>query len=98
MEHLLDWEVLLAERFPACSRAAGRPIRSTLSIMDLGGVTLSRFNTARGVVMTLMQARRGAPARNCPQRQTATQLRELPRLCGLHLRQLRVCSMRSNSV
>jgi len=29
-EHLYEWELLLQERFPACSRAAGRPIRQTM--------------------------------------------------------------------
>ena len=56
-EHILDWETLLEVRYPACSRAAGRPVRTTLSILDLGGVTLSRFNATRAVVQSLLQAR-----------------------------------------
>ena len=52
-EHLYEWEVLLRDRFPACSRAAGRPIRQTMTVVDLAGLSLARFNTARPVVMAL---------------------------------------------
>jgi hypothetical protein len=52
-EHLYEWELLLNERFPACSRAAGRPVRQTMTIVDLAGLSLGRFNTARPVVLAL---------------------------------------------
>jgi len=52
-EHLYEWEVLLNERFPACSRAVGRPVRHTMTIVDLAGLSLGRFNTARPVVTAL---------------------------------------------
>ncbi len=52
-EHLHEWELLLQERFPACSRAAGRPVRQTMTIVDLAGLSLARFNTARPVVLAL---------------------------------------------
>ena len=52
-EHLYEWELLLRERFPACSRAAGRPVRHTMTVVDLAGLSLARFNTARPVVVAL---------------------------------------------
>jgi hypothetical protein len=52
-EHLFEWEVLLRDRFPACSRAAGRPVRQTMTVVDLAGLSLARFNTARPVVTAL---------------------------------------------
>jgi hypothetical protein len=52
-EHLYEWELLLRERFPACSRAAGRPVRQTMTVVDLAGLSLARFNTARPVVLAL---------------------------------------------
>ncbi len=52
-EHLYEWELLLRERFPACSRAAGRCVRQTMTVVDLAGLSLARFNTARPVVLAL---------------------------------------------
>lgn len=42
MEHYFvrEYEKLLGERFAAASRAAGRRIENTLTILDLGGAAM----------------------------------------------------------
>lgn len=42
--HIKEWEILIDCKFPACSRAAGRPILQSLTILDLKGVTMKHLN------------------------------------------------------
>lgn len=50
--HIKEWEVLIDCKFPACSKAAGRPISQSLTILDLKGVTMKHFSKQ---VRTFMQ-------------------------------------------
>ncbi|KAK3269017.1 hypothetical protein CYMTET_22513 [Cymbomonas tetramitiformis] len=49
-QHVYEWEVLLKYKYQACSRQAGRPITQSTTIIDLKGVTLAKFNSARALV------------------------------------------------
>ncbi|KAJ7902325.1 CRAL-TRIO domain-containing protein [Mycena leptocephala] len=40
---VVEYEVFLTSRLPACSAAVGHPVETSLSILDLGGVSLSTF-------------------------------------------------------
>lgn len=42
--HVKEWEILIDWKFPACSKAAGRPISQSLTILDLKGVTMKHIN------------------------------------------------------
>ncbi|KAJ6585015.1 CRAL-TRIO domain-containing protein [Mycena capillaripes] len=44
LQHLVvEYESFLTSRLPACSEAAGHPVETSLTILDLGGVSLSNF-------------------------------------------------------
>ncbi|KAJ7640821.1 CRAL-TRIO domain-containing protein [Mycena polygramma] len=44
LQHLVvEYESFLTSRLPACSAAAGHPVDTSLTILDLGGVSLSNF-------------------------------------------------------
>ncbi|KAJ7130772.1 CRAL-TRIO domain-containing protein [Mycena crocata] len=44
IQHLVvEYESFLTTRLPACSAAAGHPVETSLTILDLGGVSLSNF-------------------------------------------------------
>lgn len=42
--HIKEWEILIDWKFPACSKAAGRPISQSLTILDLKGVTMKHLS------------------------------------------------------
>ncbi|KAF7295509.1 cobW domain-containing protein [Mycena indigotica] len=44
LQHLVvEYESFLTTRLPACSAAVGHPVETSLTILDLGGVSLSNF-------------------------------------------------------
>jgi len=46
-----EYEKFLNERLPACSRAVGRPVETSCTILDLQGVGLSNFYKVKDYVM-----------------------------------------------
>ncbi|KAJ7454659.1 CRAL-TRIO domain-containing protein [Mycena latifolia] len=40
---VVEYESFLSSRLPACAAAAGHPVETSLTILDLGGVSLSNF-------------------------------------------------------
>eukprot|EP00246_Nothoceros_aenigmaticus_P002365 TRINITY_DN13217_c0_g1_i1.p1 TRINITY_DN13217_c0_g1~~TRINITY_DN13217_c0_g1_i1.p1 ORF type:complete len:289 (+),score=58.45 TRINITY_DN13217_c0_g1_i1:81-947(+) len=42
--HVKEWEVLIDWKFPACTRAAGKMIAQSLTILDLKGVTMKHMS------------------------------------------------------
>lgn len=45
-----EYERCLSDRFPACSRAAGHPVETSCTILDLAGVSLSNFYRVKDYV------------------------------------------------
>nr|GAT43210.1 predicted protein [Mycena chlorophos] len=44
LQHLVvEYESFLTTRLPACAAAMGHPVEMSLTILDLGGVSLSNF-------------------------------------------------------
>lgn len=43
--HVMTWEHLRNDVFPACSEQAGREVFTVVAVMDLKGLTLSTFNS-----------------------------------------------------
>lgn len=51
LKHLVfEYERCLNERFPACSVAAGKPVETSCTIMDLSGVSISSFYAVKDYV------------------------------------------------
>jgi len=48
---VLEYERFIIERLPACSRAAGHPVETSCTILDLQNVSLSNFYRVREYVM-----------------------------------------------
>ncbi|KAJ7931337.1 CRAL-TRIO domain-containing protein [Mycena leptocephala] len=48
---VLEYEKFLSERLPACSAAAGHPVETSCTIMDLHNVSLSNFYRVKDYVM-----------------------------------------------
>jgi len=48
---VLEYEKFLTDRLPACSKAAGHPVETSCTILDLGGVSLSNFYRVKDYVM-----------------------------------------------
>jgi len=48
---VLEYEKFLTERLPACSAAAGHPVETSCTIMDLKNVSLSNFYRVKDYVM-----------------------------------------------
>eukprot|EP00899_Mesostigma_viride_P008693 jgi/Mesvir1/17825/Mv12919-RA.1 len=55
--HVQEWERLLKVKFPACSRAAGRRIEQSFTILDLKEMSgmLKLFKTSKDFLRTIMQ-------------------------------------------
>jgi len=49
---VVEYEAFLTTRLSACSAAAGHPIETSLTILDLGGVSLSNFIRVKDYVFT----------------------------------------------
>ncbi|KAH9483135.1 Sec14 cytosolic factor [Psilocybe cubensis] len=47
---VFEYEKFLTERLPACSKAAGHPVETSCTILDLGGVSLSNFYRVKDYV------------------------------------------------
>eukprot|EP00245_Coleochaete_scutata_P009293 TRINITY_DN3016_c0_g2_i1.p1 TRINITY_DN3016_c0_g2~~TRINITY_DN3016_c0_g2_i1.p1 ORF type:complete len:280 (-),score=60.65 TRINITY_DN3016_c0_g2_i1:127-966(-) len=43
MQHVKEWEILIDWKFPACSKKAGKPIATSLAILDLKGVSMKHM-------------------------------------------------------
>ena len=46
-----EYERCLSDRFPACSRAAGHPVETSCTILDLAGVSLTNFYRVKDYVL-----------------------------------------------